>query len=368
MAAERVRPSRGDAAHLIDPFRLVRGALHRLEPETAHELTLRVLELGLVPAQPSVDDPILATTLCGLPLANPIGLAAGFDKDARVYDRMASQGFGFVEVGGVTPRPQRGNARPRVFRLVEDEAIVNRMGFPNDGAVAVETRLRTNRRSAVPLGVNLAANADSADPAEDFVRLAERFAAHADYLTLDISCPNTANGRVLLDPARLSDLLARLAVLPRADGRPALLAKLSPDVDDTRLERLLAVLLEARIDGIVVANTTQDRPASLRSPLAAAPGGLSGRPFFVPSTALLARVRALTAAVPLVGVGGIASAEDAYAKIRAGASAVQLYTALVYQGAGLVTQIKRGLAQLLRRDGFTSLAEASGTGALPAVL
>ena len=207
------------------------------------------------------DDPILATTLFGRGLANPIGLAAGFDKNARVYERMASHGFGFVEVGGVTPRAQAGNPRPRVFRLPEDGAVINRMGFPNEGADAMESRLRRKGRGdGAGLGINLASNADSADPADDFVQLARRFAPYADYLTLDVSCPNTANGQVFLDPARLADLLARLAAIEWGAGRPALVAKLSPDVDDALLQRLVATLLEARIDGIVVANTTRVRP------------------------------------------------------------------------------------------------------------
>lgn len=346
---------------MFDPFPFAKPFLHRLDPEDAHELTLRALELGAVPGQPRDTDPILATTLFGRRLTNPVGLAAGFDKNGRVYDRMGRHGFGFVEVGGVTPRPQAGNARPRVFRLPEDRAVINRMGFPNEGAAALEARLRRKGRGAIGLGINLASNADSADPAADFIALATRFAPYADYLTLDVSCPNTANGQVFLEPERLADLLAQLGALVWEE-RPALVAKLSPDVDDALLEKLVATLLAGRIDGIVVANTTRARPP-LRSPSAGATGGLSGRPLFAPSTAMLARVRELTSGrVPLIGVGGIASAEDAYAKIRAGASAVQLYTALIYAGTALVTKIKRDLAALLRRDGFASIDEAAGRG------
>ena len=261
-----------------------------------------------MPGQPTGDDPVLATTLFGRALTNPIGLAAGFDKNARVYDRMAPHGFGFVEIGGVTPRAQRGNPRPRVFRLPEDGAVINRLGFPNDGADAVERRLRRGGPPAIGLGINLASNADSADPADDFVALAQRFAAFADYLTLDISCPNTANGQVFLDPARLRDLLARLAAIAWPASRPALVAKLSPDIDDTLVERLVGTLLDARIDGIAVANTTRERPASLHGSAAREAGGLSGRPLFAASTAMLARVRELTGgSVTLIGIGGIAS-------------------------------------------------------------
>ncbi|HEY0395953.1 MAG TPA: quinone-dependent dihydroorotate dehydrogenase [Candidatus Elarobacter sp.] len=339
---------------MFDPYPFVKPFLHALDPEDAHELTLRALEMHVVPNQPRDDDPALATTLFGRAIPNPVGLAAGFDKNARVYERMAAQGFGFVEVGGVTPLAQAGNPRPRVFRLPQDGAVINRMGFPNEGADAMEARLRAKGRpNGIALGVNLASNAESADPAGDFVRLAQRFAPYADYLTLDVSCPNTANGQVFLDPARLADLLARLAAVEWSPARPPLVAKLSPDVDDALLERLVATLLDARIDGIVVANTTRARSSDLRGASAGEAGGLSGTPLFGPSTAMLAQVRALTGgAVTLIGVGGVASGADAYAKLCAGASAVQIYTGLIYGGTALVTRIKRELALLLKRDGL----------------
>ncbi|HTD34903.1 MAG TPA: quinone-dependent dihydroorotate dehydrogenase [Candidatus Elarobacter sp.] len=338
---------------VFDPYRIAKPILHRLDPETAHELTLRALEANLVPGQRRDDDPVLATTLFGRHLRNPIGLAAGFDKNARVYDRMGAHGFGFVEVGGVTPLPQRGNPRPRVFRLPEDGAVINRMGFPNEGAAAMEARLRRKGRpDGIALGINLASNADSSDPAEDFVALARRFAPYADYLTLDVSCPNTANGQVFLDPGRLADLLARLAGVEWPARRPALVAKLSPDVEDGLLQRLVKTLFVRRIDGIIVANTTRGWRGGLRSPHANESGGLSGTPLRAPSTAMLARVRDLTSGeIPLIGVGGIASGADAYEKLRAGATAVQLYTGLIYGGTALVTRIKRELAALIRRDG-----------------
>jgi len=359
---------------VLDPYPFVRPLLHRLDPEDAHELTLRALEANLVPVQPGDDDPILATRLFGRALRNPVGLAAGFDKNGRVYERMGAQGFCFVEVGGVTPRPQAGNPRPRVFRLPEDRAVINRMGFPNQGADALEARLRRKGRPpGTALGINLASNADSADPAEDFVGLARRFAPYADFLTLDVSCPNTANGQVFQDPARLADLLDRLAVDggmgagrdertgAGGDSPPVLVAKLAPDVDDALLSRLVETLLAGGVQGLVISNTTRTRPAGLRGRHRAETGGLSGAPLFAPSTAMLARVRRLSGgAVPLIGVGGVASGADAYAKIRAGATAVQLYTGLIYAGTSLVTRIKRELAALLRRDGFGSVAEAAG--------
>jgi dihydroorotate dehydrogenase len=337
---------------VFDPYTYAKPFLHLLDPEDAHELTMCALELNVVPGQPREDDPVLATTLFGRTLSNPIGVAAGFDKNGRVYERMGAHGFGFVEIGGVTPRSQRGNPRPRVFRLPDDGAVINRMGFPNEGAGALEARLRRKGRPEIGFGINLASNADSLDPADDFVQLARRFAPYADYLTLDVSCPNTANGQVFLDPAQLADLLARLDAVPWGASRPKLVAKLSPDVDDALLQRLLTTLLDARIDGIVVSNTMRARPAGLHGAHAHEAGGLSGKPLFGPSTALLARVRELAGgSVPLIGVGGIASGADAYAKLHAGATVVQLYTALIYGGTALVTKIKRELAELLRRNG-----------------
>jgi dihydroorotate dehydrogenase len=321
---------------------------------------LRALEANLVPAQPHVDEPSIAIDLFGRRLDNPVGLAAGFDKNARVFRRMYAQGFSFVEIGGVTPRPQRGNPRPRVFRIPQDAAVVNNMGFPNDGAEAVVRRLGGERAPGM-LGINLASNGDSTDPAEDFVGLVRRFASYADYLTLDISCPNSINGKVFLDPARLRDLMARLNAVERGPLPPKLVAKLSPDVDDALLEQLVTVLLEAKIDGIIISNTTVERPATLRGD-ASMKGGLSGSPLFARSTAMLAQVASISGgSVPLIGVGGIASGPQAYAKIQAGATAVQLYTGLIYGGTALVTRIKRELAVLLMRDGYGTLSEAVGT-------
>jgi dihydroorotate dehydrogenase len=350
-----------EARGVVNPYPIVRPLLHRLNPETAHELTLRALASGVVPRPPAINDPILAVEHLGHWLAHPIGLAAGFDKDGRVFAQMFGQGFSFVEIGGVTPLAQAGNPRPRVFRLSADEAVINRMGFPNAGAAAVERRLAGRPRRGM-LGVNIASNAQATDPVADFTSLVERFAPYADYLTLDISCPNTANGQLFLDPARLRELLAAVAQVALPRPRPALLAKLSPDIDAARLASVIEVLVAARIDGIIVSNTTTGRPP-LRSVHRSERGGLSGRPLFAASTALLADVARLTGGrIPLVGVGGIASGADAYAKIRAGATVVQLYTALIFGGTAVVARIGRELAALLRRDGFTSLAQAVGRG------
>jgi dihydroorotate dehydrogenase len=331
---------------VADPFQFAKPLLHLMDPERAHELTLRALEANLVPAQPQVDEPSIAIDLFGRRLDNPVGLAAGFDKNARVFRRMYAQGFSFVEIGGVTPR--------------QDAAVVNNMGFPNDGAEAVVRRLGGERPAGM-LGINLASNGDSTDPAEDFVGLVRRFASYADYLTLDVSCPNSINGKVFLDPARLRDLMARLNAVDRGPLPPKLVAKLSPDVDDALLEQLITVLLEAKIDGIIVSNTTIERPPALRGD-ASMKGGLSGSPLFARSTAMLAQVASITGgSVPLIGLGGIASGPQAYAKIQAGATAVQLYTGLIYGGTALVTRIKRELAVLLMRDGYGTLSEAVGT-------
>ena len=335
------------------------AALRRLPPETAHNAALWGLRHGFGPRATASPDPILATRVFGRDFPNPLGLAAGFDKNARAANRLFGLGFGFVEVGGVTPRPQPGNPRPRLFRLPEDHAIINRMGFNNDGAAAIAARL-----AAPPpgiLGVNLAANADSPDPTADFESLTTTFAPLAAFLTLDISCPNTANGRVFLSPGPLADLLARVrARLP--DNPPAVLVKLAPDLEPGQLEPILDTALAASVDGIIVCNTTITRPPDLKSAAVRERGGLSGQPLFAPSTDLLRRTYAYThGAVPLVGVGGIASAEQAYEKIRAGASLLQLYTALVYHGPGIVGRIQRGLADLLRRDGRQTITDAIGT-------
>jgi dihydroorotate dehydrogenase len=349
-----------ESPRVFDPYPLAKPFLHALEPETAHELTLRALELGLAPPQRVAIDPVLATSLFGAALPHPIGLAAGFDKNGRVYGKMYRQGFSFVEVGGVTPLPQTGNPRPRVFRLPDDDAVINRMGFPNEGADALERRVQRFGRPGM-LGINLASNAMCDDPVADFTTLVARFAPYADYLTLDISCPNTDNGQIFLEPARLRALLAAVARVPLGTRAPAIVAKLSPDVDPDQLDAIVDVLVAARIDGIIATNTTAQRPPLRDTARAAQRGGLSGRPLLAPSTALLARVaRRTRGAVTLIGVGGVASGADAYAKIRAGACAVQLYTGLIYAGTALVPRIARDLAALVRRDGFTGVAAAIG--------
>ncbi len=347
---------------MIDWFGLARPILHRLDPERAHNLTLRALAAGFVPSQPPDQEPALRTDLFGRTIPNPVGLAAGFDKNARVFPRMFDQGFGWVEVGGVTPRAQLGNPRPRLFRLAEDAAVINRMGFNNDGAATIAGRLAARPQPGRLLGVNLASNSASDAPAQDFVELVETFARRADYLVIDVSCPNTRNGRVFQDPVALADLLSRLkAVRAAQDAGCALVAKIAPDLTPAELEAIVAVILRAGIDGLIVGNTTIARPPSLAGRDRAQAGGLSGAPLFQPSTELLRAVYRLTEGrLTLIGTGGVASGADAYAKIRAGASAVQLYSALVFQGPALVTAIKHDLARRLRADGFESVAAAVG--------
>ena len=352
---------------LPDLFPLVRPILHRLDPEKAHDLTIRALSSGLFPAQPFVTDDVLATQVMGRSLPHPIGLSAGFDKHARVFRQMFSQGFAMVEVGGITPRPQIGNPKPRLFRLAEDRAVINRMGFNNSGLEAAVTKLAGHGPLPGPLGANLASNSDSADPAQDFELLVRGLAPHVDYLVIDVSCPNTANGKVFQNPERLASLMARLTQA-RAEATPVqppeMWLKIAPDLTGSELAEICAVAMAAQAQGMIVSNTTIERPDGLMSAHQGERGGLSGAPLFAASTARLAQVRRLTdGKLPLIGVGGIASGADAYAKIRAGASALQLYTALVYEGPAVVTNIKRSLAALLRRDGFASVAEAVGVDA-----
>ena len=339
------------------------GLLHRLEPERAHGLSLLALKSGLVPLPGPVTSPRLATDLCGLSLPNPLGLAAGYDKDCVAAAALVRAGFGFVECGAVTPHAQPGNARPRLFRLPEDRAVINRFGFNNAGMEAARARLARRPRGAVPVGLNLGANKDSADRARDYVQVLEACGPHVDFATINVSSPNTAGLRDLQGAEALAGLIARVAEMRDTLPRPIpLFVKIAPDLDDGALEEMAAMLAESAADAVIATNTTLDREG-LKSANFLEKGGLSGAPLFEKSTRVLARLSRLTAGrLPLIGVGGVASAAQAYAKIRAGASAVQLYTALVYGGLSLVGEIARGLDDLLARDGFATVADAVGTG------
>ncbi|MBL8836168.1 MAG: quinone-dependent dihydroorotate dehydrogenase [Alphaproteobacteria bacterium] len=345
---------------MIDPFRLARPLLHAIDPERAHGLAIRALALGLTPAPRLPDDPPLRQRLMGLDFANPIGLAAGFDKNAEVPDRALALGFGFVEVGTITPRPQAGNPRPRLFRLAEDEAVINRMGFNGDGLAVAQARLAARTRRGL-VGANVGANKDSADPAADYATGAAALAPHADYLVCNVSSPNTPGLRDLQGARRLEALLARVMGALPAEARPPVLVKIAPDLAEGDLADIVAVACDGGAAGIIVGNTTIARPAGLRSRFAAEKGGLSGRPLFAPSTAILRSVARLAAGrLVLIGCGGISSGADAYAKIRAGAALVQIYSALVYHGPALVARIRRELARLLERDGFSDIRAAIG--------
>jgi dihydroorotate dehydrogenase len=337
---------------------------HLLPPEVAHRAAIRALPW--LPARRLPPRPRLRTRLAGLDLPHPVGLAAGFDKDGEAFAGLLRQGFAFVEVGTVTPRPQPGNPRPRLFRLSPDRAIVNRMGFNNEGHDALAGRLVGRDRKLGVVGVNIGMNKDAPDPLADYARGLERFHPLADYVTVNVSSPNTPGLRALQKREALDGLLGGLAAvrarLPGA-AKPLLL-KIAPDLEPEDEASIADLALQHRIDGIIVSNTTIARPASLRSPQAAEAGGLSGPPLFDRSTRLLARMAVrLGGRVPLVGVGGIATGADAYAKIRAGASAVQVYTALIYEGPAVVGRILDGLDGCLARDGFDRLEDAIGLDA-----
>ena len=337
--------------------------LHRFDPETAHSMALTALRFGLAPTIGTVTSTRLRTTLAGMTLANPVGLAAGFDKNATALRPLSRAGFGFIEVGAATPRPQPGNPKPRLFRLTEDRAVINRFGFNNDGMQAIAARLAERPRDAV-IGLNLGANKDSDNRAGDFATVLATCAAHLDFATVNVSSPNTEKLRDLQGKDALSALLAGVMETRNALDRPIpIFLKIAPDLSDAEIADVAEVALSSGIDGLIATNTTLDRDG-LSSAHRDEKGGLSGRPLFEKSTRALAQLyRATEGKLPIIGVGGIASAEDAYAKIKAGASAVQLYSALTYEGLSLVPRIAQGLDDLLKRDGFKSVSEAVGTAA-----
>lgn len=344
-------------------FAALKPLLFTLDPEVAHGLTISALRLAPLPAAPA-DDPVLATSFAGLNLPNPIGLAAGFDKHVDVPDAMLKLGFGWVECGSVTPRPQPGNPKPRLFRLVEDAAVINRFGFNSEGLDYARARLAARQGRPGVLGINLGANKDSDDRAQDYVAGLSALGPLADYVTVNVSSPNTPGLRALQDGAALADLIARvMAARAALPVRKPVFVKVAPDQGDDDWATIARACLDGGVDGLIVSNTTITRPA-LASRHAGETGGLSGAPLAPLAMAALKRFRTETGgALPLVAVGGIASGAEAYARIRAGASAVQLYSALVFQGPGLVRRIKADLAALLRRDGFASVGEAVGVDA-----
>jgi dihydroorotate dehydrogenase len=337
--------------------------LHVMDPEDAHRASILGLKLGLGPADHAPDDRILATTIAGLALPSPVGLAAGFDKNAEAPDAMLRAGFGFVECGTVTPLPQVGNPRPRLFRLSEDRAVINRMGFNNAGLDAFAANLAARRHKGV-VGANIGANKDSDDRIGDYVAGLRRLWGLASYFTVNISSPNTPGLRALQTRAALEDLLGRLGEARRdlnPTGDYPVFLKVAPDLEDGEVETIVETVAAFGLQGIIVSNTTVSRPDILRSPRKTESGGLSGPPLMSLSTQVLARFHAANShGLTLIGAGGIATGADALAKIRAGASAVQFYSAMVFEGPGMVVRVKRDLAARLCAEGFASVADAVG--------
>ena len=340
-------------------YPLIRPLWFALDAERAHRASIAALKL--MPARRPPDFPSsLRTTVARLEFPTPIGLAAGFDKDAEVAEQMLSLGFGFVEVGTVTPRPQSGNPRPRLFRLAEDDAVINRMGFNNQGqAAAYQRLLQCSRRRGV-IGVNIGANKESADRIADYVEGARAMAQVADFLTINISSPNTPGLRQLQDEGALRTLLSAIEEVRRPKGPPVFL-KVAPDLGEGEPDQIVRVAIQHGIDAIIVSNTTVSRPP-LKSRWRDEAGGLSGRPLTALALKALRDFRSASGGeIPLIGVGGIANAEDAWERVRAGASLVQLYSAMVYEGPGIARKVTRGLERLMAQDGFASIAEAVGS-------
>ena len=332
-------------------------ALRRLDPEFTHNLALKALRWGLVGQDAHPDDPILATQAFGRTLRNPIGLAAGFDKNAYAITALGRLGFGFVEAGTVTLRPQAGNPQPRLFRLQEDNAVINRMGFNNAGLETYIENLKQADRAQLVLGANVGINKEGANPEQDYPALVQAVAPFADYITINISSPNTPGLRDLQSEERLSAILAGIS-----SPKPVYV-KIAPDLSEDGLEAVIGVAIQHNVTGLIVSNTTIARPASLQSALKHETGGLSGAPLFAASTAMLARAYKLAGGrLALIGAGGVFSAEDALAKLLAGASLVQIYSGFAYQGPAMLRPLKTKLAALLRERGFTSITEAVGAG------
>ncbi|OYX07904.1 MAG: dihydroorotate dehydrogenase (quinone) [Rhizobiales bacterium 32-66-8] len=349
-------------------YALARPLLRLVSPETAHGLSIRALRSGLYPAVRTPADPILASRVMGLDFPNPVGLAAGYDKHAEAVDALFGLGFGFVEAGSVTPLPQPGNPLPRLFRLDEDAAVINRFGFNSEGLAPFVDRLARRRDAGAKgiVGANVGKNKETVDASVDYDAGVTATAPLADYVVCNLSSPNTPGLRALQARSEMSALVvkaiaARNRSVPDPASRPPLLVKIAPDLDDAGLADVAHVCRDCGVDGIIIGNTTLSRPASLRSPHKGETGGLSGKPLMALSTERLATLaRMLDGQIPLIGCGGIASGADAYAKIRAGASLVQLYSALVFHGPGLVARITGDLAALLRADGYSSVTAAVG--------
>ena len=340
--------------------RIALHILHRLDAERAHDVALFALR-NAPSSSVKITTPRLHTTFAGLTMPNPIGLAAGLDKNARAIKPLLNKGFGFIEVGAITPLPQNGNPKPRLFRLAKDNAIINRFGFNNDGANTIAERLKTRPKHGI-LGINLGANKDSENPANDYVKVLQTCAPHADFATINVSSPNTKGLRDLQKnqalPALLEQVMEAREALP---NRPPIFLKIAPDLTHKQIAQIAQTALKHKIDGIIATNTTVDRP-NLTDKNATETGGLSGQPLFEKSTRVLARLARETGGeIPLIGVGGVSNATQAFAKIQAGATAVQLYSALVYGGLGLIEDIAKGLDILLTEHGYDTIEHATGS-------
>lgn len=346
-------------------YKIIRPAVFQLDPETAHIMTIKAMKLGAVRPCSVVHSPVLEQSLFGLNFSNPVGLSAGFDKNAEVIAPTLRLGFGFAEAGTVTPKPQGGNPRPRIFRDPPSESVINRMGFPNEGLQVfkrnLESFLNAPSRPKGVVGINIGMNKDQGDPAQDYCLLIKELGPMADYLTVNISSPNTPGLRDLQKKEALTELLGKMMeVMP--DNAPSLLVKLAPDLDDAQQAEIAEALVEAKVDGVILANTTLDRPESLPDDFRGQQGGLSGAPVRDKSTAIIRNFYKLTEGkLPIIGVGGISNAGHAYEKIKAGASLVQLYTGMVYEGPEIANNINTGLIDALKRDGFSTISDAVGS-------
>ena len=342
-------------------YQIINSLINKLDPEIAHSLAIQFLKNLYIPLFPSKDDEILKINILGNEFLNPIGLAAGFDKNAEVYDKMFALGFGFAEVGTITPKAQEGNSKPRVFRLIEDEAIINRLGFPNQGLVKIKSRIETKKAAGI-LGINIGPNKDSASRIDDYVECFKNFHNLCSYICINISSPNTENLRNFHEQENLKKLLTEvLNIKKNLSSKTPIVLKISPDINDADIDMICKNILEFNLDGLVLTNTSVKLRENLVNKQKNETGGLSGNPIKDTSNLIIKKFfKTLKGKVPIIGVGGIDSGASAYEKIRAGASLLQLYTGLVYKGPFVVTAIKQELAELLRRDGFSSLQKAVG--------
>ena len=350
---------------MVNLFKIAQPAIFQMDPERAHDLTIKALKMGLPFLHRPPQDPRLMQNLWGLNIQNPLGMAAGFDKNAQVTNELINLGFGFVEVGTLTPKPQEGNPKPRLFRLPKDQAVINRMGFNNEGQQAALLRLQARDMNGV-IGVNIGANKDSQDRIQDYIEGFKTFQGVADYFTINISSPNTPGLRDLQSPDALDQLLksimkTRTQIVDHGGKQRPIFVKIAPDIPDQDLEPVLYKLLDHKVDAVIISNTTLSRKGLKDQRKAAQTGGLSGRPLFARSTQMLARAHIITeGALPIIGVGGIESAQTAWMKLEAGANLVQLYSCLIYQGPSLIKKILKGLSTKLDQENLHSLASIRG--------